>query len=74
MWWDLVEFKVSYVIEVLVFIVEGYNCVKSILKKKFGKDFEIVKVYIKEMLDLLMVVCVNFNKINDFSEKLIYSV
>lgn len=61
-------------IEVLFFIVEGYNCVKSILKEKFGKDLEIIKVYIKEIFELFIVIGINFKVISDFSEKLIYCV
>lgn len=47
---------------------------KSILKEKFGKDLEIIKVYIKEIFELFIVIGINFKVISDFSEKLIYCV
>lgn len=48
---------------------EGYNRAKSILNKRFGKESEIVKAYVKEILDLPVVLSANLRKISEFSEK-----
>lgn len=47
--------KLRTLIEVFLFFVEGYNRVIFILKDKYGKDLEIVKVYNKEILELLVI-------------------
>lgn len=56
---ELLDFKVRRIIEVLFFMFEGYNCVKSILIEKYGKELEIVKVYIKEILEFFFIL--NYN-------------
>ena len=49
---ELLEPRVKRTLEALPFNVEGYNCEKSILKEKFGKDSEIIKAYTSEILGL----------------------
>ena len=61
-------------IEALPFTAEGYNRAKSILSERFGKESEIVKAYIKEILDLPSISSPNPRKIGEFSEKLMYCV
>lgn len=39
------DLKVKKLIEGLLFFNEGYNRVKFILLDKYGKDLEIIKVY-----------------------------
>ena len=51
---------------------EGYNRAKSILNERFGKESEIVKAYVKEILDLPLISSANPRRINEFSEKLTY--
>lgn len=55
-------------------MLEGYNWVKSVLNERFGKELEIVKVYVKEILDFFLILSVNLRKISEFSEKLMYCV
>ncbi|KAL9976251.1 hypothetical protein ACROYT_G013528 [Oculina patagonica] len=54
--------------------VEGYNRALSILKDRFGKESEIVKAYVKEILDLPYTPGGNPKIIHEFYEKLSYSV
>ena len=56
------------------FTSEGYNRAKSILNERFGKESEIVKAYVKEILDLPLISSANPRRINEFSEKLTYCV
>ena len=44
--------KAKRAIEALPYTVEGYNWAVSILKERFGKESEIVKTYVNEILDL----------------------
>ena len=60
--------------ESLPFSVEGYNQAKAILKDKYGKESEIVKSYVKEILELPSISNSNPRKISEFSETLTYSV
>ena len=66
--------KVRRRVESLPFTPEGYNRAKAILQDQYGKNSEIVKAYIKEIMDLPQIPGVNAKKIADFSEKLSYSV
>ena len=43
---------------------------KAILKDRYGKDSEIVKAYVKEIMDLPYITSANPAKIHEFSEKL----
>ena len=71
---ELVAPQVGRTIEALPFTAEGYNRAKSILKEKFGKDTEIIKVYTKEILELPTVTGANPKAISEFSERLTYCV
>ena len=71
---ELLEPKVKRCIEALPFSPEGYNRAKAILEDKYGKESEIVKCYIKEILDLPQISGANPRKIAEFCEKLTHSV
>ena len=71
---ELVDKKVGRTIEALPFSAEGYNRAKSILQERFGKEHEIIKACIKEILELPTVTSANPNKISEFSVKLTYCV
>ena len=66
--------KVRRRVESLPFTPEGYNREKAILQDQYGKNSEIVKAYIKEIMDFPQIPGVHAKKIADFSEKLSYSV
>ena len=71
---ELLKPKVKRTIEALPLSVEGYSRVKSILKVKFGKDSEIIKAYIIEILGLPTITGANPNKISWFTETFTYCV
>ena len=56
------------------YTAEGYNRALAILKDRFGKDSEVVKVYVKEILVLPYTPSSNPKRILEFYEKLAYSV
>ena len=66
--------KAKRAIEALPFTAEGYNRAISILKDRFGKESEIVKTYVKEILDLPHTATSDPKKIHEFYEKLSYCV
>ena len=66
--------KVKRRVESLPFTTEGYNRAKSILKDQYGKNSEVVKAFVKEIMDLPHITGANPKKIAEFSEKLNYSV
>ena len=45
--------KVKTAVEALPFTAEGYNRAKSILLGNYGKESEITKAYVKEIMALL---------------------
>ena len=49
---ELLSPKIKICVESLPFSPEGYNRAKAILQDKYGKESEIVKCYVKEILDL----------------------
>ena len=63
--------KTKRAIEALPFTAEGYNKAFSILQDTFGKESEIVKTYVKEILDLPYKASSDPKRIHDFYEKLI---
>ena len=71
---ELLEPKVKRCIEALPFSSEGYNRAKAILEDKYGKESEIAKCYIKEILDLPQILGASPRKIAEFCEKLTHSV
>ena len=66
--------KARNAIEALPHTAEGYNRAIAILTDKFGKRSEIVKSYVKAILDLPHVPTANIRKIHDFYDKLAYNV
>ena len=71
---ELLTPKAKTCVESLPFSVEGYNRAKAILKDKYGKESEIVKSYVKEILELLSISNSNPRRISEFSETLTYCV
>ena len=59
--------------EALPYTPEGYNRTKSILPEKFGKVNEIVKAYVREILDLPYIATADTKQIHDFCQKLTYN-
>ena len=66
--------KAKKAIEALPYTAEGYNRALAILKDIFGKDSEVVKAYVKEILDLPYTPSSNPKRILEFYEKLAYYV
>ncbi|XP_046841042.1 uncharacterized protein LOC124435137 [Xenia sp. Carnegie-2017] len=66
--------KVKRRVESLPLATEGYNRAKSNLKDQYGKNSEIIKAYIKEIMDLPHIYGANPRKIAEFSAKLNHSV
>lgn len=71
---ELLDVKVRRTIEALPHSAEGYNRALSILKDRFGKHSEIVKAYVKEILELPHTPTGNLKRIHEFYDKLSYSV
>ena len=61
-------------VEALPFTAEGYNRAVSILKDRFGKESEIVKTYVKEILELPYTATSNPKRIHEFYDLLSYCV
>ena len=66
--------KAKRSIEALPHNSEGYNRAISILKDRFGKESEVVKTFVKEILELPHITTANIKKIHEFHEKLSYCV
>ena len=66
--------KVKHNVEALPFTTEGYNRAKAILVDRYGKDAEVVKAYVKEIMDLPLIPNANAKKIHDFSDRLTRAV
>ena len=71
---ELLGSRVKRCLEALPFTPEGYNRAKAVLKDKYGKESEIIKCYVKEIIDLPHITSSNPRKIAEFSEKLTYCV
>ena len=71
---ELLEPVVKRCVEALPFTPEGYNRAKAILQDKHGKVPEIVKCYVKEILDLPDITSANPRKVAEFYEKVTYCV
>ncbi|XP_028409269.1 uncharacterized protein LOC114531864 [Dendronephthya gigantea] len=71
---ELLEPKVKRSVESLPFGLEGYNRAKAILKEKFGRESEIEKCYVNEVLDLPNISGTNPRKIANFCDRLTHSV
>ena len=70
----MLEKKVKRSVEALPFTAEGYNRAKSILQDRFGKESEIVKSFVKEIMGIPHIPTANLRKVHDFHEKLNCSV
>ena len=66
--------KVKTAVEALPFTAEGYYRAKSILLSNYGKESEITKALVKEIMALPVITSANPRKISEFSEKLTYCV
>ena len=66
--------RVRATIDGLPFTSEGYNRAKAILQDQYGKDAEVVKAYVKAVMELPTIPNVNVRKIHEFSERLTRSV
>ncbi|CAB4002690.1 Hypothetical predicted protein [Paramuricea clavata] len=71
---ELFDDKVRKAVQALPYSAEGYNRAVAILKERYGKEREIVKAYVKEILELPPVLTANARKIREFYEKLTYGV
>ena len=71
---ELLDDRVRKTTEALPHSPEGCNGAKAILKERFGKEREIVKAYVKEIIDLPHTPTTNPNKLLEFFEKLSYNV
>lgn len=68
------ELYVRFLIDGFSFIIEGYERAKNILKIKYGKESEIVNVYVSGIMFLSTIYGINLNKILEFYEKLCLNV
>lgn len=66
--------KVKTAVEALPFTAEGYNRAKSILLSNYGKESEVTKTYVKEIMALPVITSANPRRISEFSETLTYCV
>ena len=66
--------KVKTTVEALPFTAEGYNRAKSLLLSNYGKESEVTKAYVKEIMALPVITSANPKKISEFSETLTYCV
>ena len=71
---ELLDAKVRKTVEALPHSAEGYNRAVSILKDRFGKESEIVKAYVKEILELPYTPTGNPKRIHEFHDRLSHSV
>ena len=71
---ELLSPKVKQCIEALPFSVEGYNRARAVLQDNYGKESEIVKCYVTEILDLPHITSANPRKAAAFSENLTHCV
>lgn len=60
---ELLDPKIKSVVDSLPFTSEGYNRAKAILEERFGKESEIVKSSIKEIMELPYILNANPKKI-----------
>ena len=66
--------KVKRTVEALPYTPEGYDRAKAIFLERYGKESEIIKAYVKEILELPHIPTANVKRIHESSEKLIYNV
>ena len=71
---ELLGDNVRREVQSLPFTSEGYNRAKAILEGKYGKESELVKSYVKEILSLPYISTANSKTIAEISDKLTYCV
>lgn len=71
---EFVDLRVRKTIDGFPFTAAGYNRAKSILMDRYGKESEIVKVYVQNILDLPRIKGTNPQNIHQFYEQLRYNV
>ena len=71
---ELLEHKVKHSAEALPFSSEGCNRAKAILSDKYGKEPEIVKCYVKKILDLTTITSASPHKVAGFYDQHFHSI
>ena len=71
---EFVEPRVRKGIDGLPFTPEGYTKAKTILQDRYGKESEVVKAYVKDIVNLPNIDGANAVEMNKFYERLIYDV
>lgn len=71
---ELLDDKAQKTIDALPHTSEGYNRAVATLTERFGKESEIVKAYVKMILDLPYTPTANPKRIHEFYKKLSHSV
>ena len=71
---ELLGDEVRREVDSLPLTAEGYNRARAIVSEKYGKESEIVKAYVKEILNLPHVSSADPKRIAEFSDKLTYCV
>ena len=61
-------------IEGLPFTPEGYNRAKYILEERYGKNSEVIKAYVKLIMNLPAINEINLAKIHKFNDQLMHAV
>lgn len=73
-WNTAIDLQLMKAVEALPFTAEGYNRAKSILLSNYGKESEITKAFVKEVMALPVITRANPRRISKFSKKLTYCV
>ena len=71
---ELVNLKVRNLIDSLSFTSEGYQKAKDLLTRRNGKESEVVRTYVRNILELPTVHERNVKKIHEFYEALLFNV
>ena len=71
---EFIELHAWKGIDRLPFTTEGYAKAKTILQDRYGKESEVVKAYVKDVVNLPNIDGVNAVEINKFYECLMYDV
>ena len=71
---ELLEKHVRNDMEGLSFKEEGYDNAKTILEAEYGEPTEIVNAYVKNIMDLLVILRENSRKVKEFDNQLRYHV
>ena len=66
--------KVKTTLEALSFTAEDFNRAKSLLLSNYGKESEVTKAYVEEIMALPVITSTNPKKISEFSDTLTYCV